>query len=49
MVCKRGGPSKAESELFDLGMLQKPTAQYQPRFDFYGIAKRVVPKIVGKE
>jgi hypothetical protein len=27
----------------------EPTAQYQPRFDLYGIAKRVVPKIVGKE
>ena len=27
----------------------EPTAKYRTRFDFYGIVKRVVPKIVGKE
>ena len=38
--CKRGGPSKTESELFDPIMLRKPTAQYQPRFDFFLSAKK---------
>jgi len=30
-------------------MLQKPTAQYEPRFDFFLGAKKVVPKNDGKE
>ena len=46
---KRGGYGTTGPTGLKLLVAYEPTAQYQPRFDFYGIAKRVVPKIVGKE
>ena len=47
--CKRGGPTKTESEPFGPIRPQKPTAQYQPRFAFFLSAEKVVPKNDGKE
>jgi hypothetical protein len=46
---KRGGYGTTGPSGLKLLVSYEPTAQYQPRFDFYSIAKRVVPKIVGRE
>ena len=46
---KRGGSGTIGKSGLKLLVAYETTTQYQPRFDFYGIAKRVVPKIIGKE
>ena len=45
---KRRGYGMTGKTGLKLLVAYEPTAQYQPRFDFYGIAERIVPVIVGK-
>lgn len=46
---KRGGSGTIGKSGLKLLVAYETTTQYQPRFDFYGIAKRIVPKLIGPE
>ena len=45
----RGGSGTIGPSGLKLLVAYESRAHYQPRFDFYGIARRSVPKIVGRE
>ena len=47
--CSRGGSGTIGPSDLKLLVAYESRTHYQPRFDFYGIARRSVPKIVGRE